>query len=263
MDTIISAVIYVTAIGGICAIVLSVASRLMYIKVDDRIEKLQACLPGVNCGACGYPGCSGYAIAILSGEAKINLCTPGGITVLEQISTILGVKSDGFEKKIAVVSCNGDKSSQKKKMEYIGINSCEAAKPLFGGENSCVYGCLGYGDCQKICPAQAICMEKDLARIITNNCTGCGLCVKVCPKSLISIINASAPVLITCINTEKGAVTRKKCTGGCIGCGKCVRECPVTAIVMQDNLAKIDYKKCNGCGHCADICTTKCIHKLF
>ena len=262
MSVIITAVVSVTIIGLICAIILNVASQLMYVNVDVRVTQLLEVLPGTNCGVCGYPGCSGYATALISGEdVKANLCTPGGVNVLSQISAILGVEAGSIDKKIAIVSCTGDQKARQKKMDYFGIKTCEAAKPLFGGENACAYGCLGYGDCEKACPSDAICMEDGLARIITELCTGCTLCVKKCPNKLISIEKADLPVFIACKSLDKGAVTRKKCTSGCIACTKCVKECPEAAISMADNLAVIDYNKCTGCNKCVEVCMTKCILK--
>jgi len=233
----------------------------MYVKVDERTARLIEIMPGVNCGVCGYPGCSGYAAALLDG-AEINLCTPGGAELLSKISAILGVETGSIEQKTAIVSCNGDCNAQQKKMEYKGIKSCEAAKHFYGGENACAFGCLGYGDCQTACPGSAICMEGNLAHIVKNLCTGCGLCVKACPNKLISITKADIPVFIACKNIEKGAVVRKKCTSGCIACTKCVKECPEGAITIMENLAVIDYSKCSGCGKCIDVCITKCILKL-
>ena len=260
MNPIIIAVISVTAVGAICATMLCVVSKFMHVKVDERVAQLQEILPGVNCGACGYPGCSGYAVAVLSGKGvKINLCTPGGPDVLAQISAILGVEAESMVPKMAIVNCLGDFEAQQKKMDYKGLQSCQAAKQLFGGESSCAFGCLGYGDCQIVCPSNAICMEDSLARIKVDRCTGCGICVKACPNNLISMEVASAPVFVLCNNIEKGAVVRKKCSKGCIACGKCVRECPEGAIVMTDNLARIDYEKCTGCGHCVGACIAKCI----
>jgi Na+-translocating ferredoxin:NAD+ oxidoreductase RNF subunit RnfB len=230
--------------------------------VDERIAQIQAALPGSNCGACGFAGCSGYAVALASGkDVKTNLCTPGGTGVSEDVSAILGVKAESVAMKYAVVHCQG--AAQLKKMEYKGVQSCEAARQLFGGEGACVFGCLGYGDCQIVCPSNAVCMENGIAQINTKLCTGCGICVKACPNNLISIVNAGLAVFVLCKNIEKGAATRKKCSIGCIGCAKCVRECPQEAIVVEENLAKIDYAKCSasneGCGHCAEICVVKCI----
>ncbi|MCL2719877.1 MAG: RnfABCDGE type electron transport complex subunit B [Treponema sp.] len=259
MNLIIIAVISVTAIGIICAIILNVASQLMYVKVDIKVTQLIDVMPGANCGACGYPGCEGFAIALAAGEAKANLCTPGGSSVLEKISAILGVEADEIEQKIAFVYCCGDCNSRQKKMEYLGIQSCDAAKRLYGGENSCAFGCLGYGDCKVLCPSDAICMENGLAHIIKENCTGCGLCIKACPNKLISIEKASIPVIVACKNIEKGAVVRKKCSNGCIACTKCVKDCCQGAIIIEDNLAKIDYTKCDGCRKCVEVCMTKCL----
>jgi len=232
----------------------------MYVKVDERIANLQESLPGVNCGACGYPGCAGYAAALLSGECKkTNLCTPGGPDVVLKISAILGVTAEALEQKAAVVHCNGDFNAQQKKMNYFGIQSCAAAKQLFGGESSCAFGCLSYGDCQIACPSNAICMTSGLARVTPGLCTGCSLCVKACPNNLIIMMDSRVPIIIACKNIEKGAVTRKKCSSGCIACGKCVRECPQTAITLENNLAVINYDKCNGCGNCIKTCATRCI----
>jgi Na+-translocating ferredoxin:NAD+ oxidoreductase RNF subunit RnfB len=259
MNTILIAIASITAIGAVCAVILAAASKIMHVKIDERISSLAEILPGANCGACGYPGCSGYAEAIVSSGAKTNLCTPGGPSVLEKISSILGVETESIKKKTAVVHCIGSDNLRIKKLEYRGVQSCAAAKQLFGGHTACTFGCLGYGDCQSACPSNAICIDNRLARVISSLCTGCGLCVKTCPNKLIKIENADIPVVIACNNIEKGVVTRKKCKTGCIACGKCVRECPDKALVIEDNHAKIDYTKCSGCGHCVEVCVSKCI----
>ena len=259
---IVIAVVSVTIIGVICSCILSVASKLMYVKIDERIVLLTEIMPGANCGACGYPGCSAYASALAAGETKSNLCTPGGASLLEKISGILGVEAGSIERKIALVNCCGDCGSVQKKMEYRGLQSCEAAKQLYAGENACAFGCLGYGDCKIVCPSGAICVEDNLARIIKELCTGCGLCVKACPNDLISIHNADIKVHVACKNIEKGAVTRKKCSSGCIACTKCVKDCPEGAVTMIDNLAVIDYSKCTGGGKCTEVCITKCFKKV-
>ena len=259
MSVIITAIISVTVIGAICAILLNVASQLMYVKVDLRVAQLNDIMPGANCGACGYPGCEGFSVALAAGEAKANLCTPGGPELLVKISEILGIETGSIEAKIAVIRCLGSDDAQQKKMDYKGLQSCAGANQLYGGQCACGFGCLGYGDCKIVCPSDAICMESGLAHIIKNLCTGCGLCVKACPNKLITMESAEIPVLVACINTEKGAVVRKKCKYGCIACTKCVKECPDGAITMADNLAVIDYAKCSGCGKCVDVCMTKCI----
>jgi len=260
MDTIFIAIVSVTVIGIVCAAILSMASKVMHVEVDERVAQIRDVLPGVNCGACGYPGCSGFAAALVADAGiKVSLCTPAGPEVVEKVSAILGVDAVAAQPKVAIVQCLGDCAVQKKKFDYKGVQTCQGSKMLFGGEGACAFGCVGYGDCALACPSDAICMESGLARISTPLCTGCGLCVKACPSNLISMVSADICVCVACQNTEKGAVVRKKCSAGCIACRKCVKECPEQAIVMENNLAVIDQEKCSCCGHCAEICMTKCI----
>ena len=260
MNGIIVAISSVTVIAAACAALLCIASKVMYVKVDERIEKIQEALPGSNCGACGFPGCSGYAEALVTGEGvKSNLCPPGGADAIKRISEILGVEAEAAVRLVAVVHCGGDSAAQNKKMCYTGIQTCYAAKQVFCGESACAYGCLGYGDCKIVCPENAICMENGLARINRNLCTGCGICVKACPNKIIAIESGDRKTVIACSNIEKAAAARKRCTKCCFGCGKCMRECPEKAIVIENNLAKIDNEKCTDCGHCAETCPTKCV----
>lgn len=69
-------ILAVTVIGLICAVGLAVASSVMAVKEDTRFTEIRACLPGANCGACGYTGCDGYAKALLEPRTKTNLCVP-------------------------------------------------------------------------------------------------------------------------------------------------------------------------------------------
>ena len=260
MDTIGIAVISVTVIGIVCAVVLVIASTVMAVKVDERAAAIRACLPGANCGACGFSGCDGYAAALTAGDVGINLCTPGGGDVAKQIGDILGTGPDtGVASRTAVVHCMGGLEIRRDKMDYEGIKSCSAAKLMFGGQAACTFGCIGYGDCAAICPSGAICIENGLARIDTRRCSGCGLCAKNCPNGVISIEDESIAVAVLCRNTEKGAQVKDKCGKGCIGCMKCVKECPDGAITVTDFLAGIDYSKCSGCGKCAEVCVKGCI----
>jgi len=260
MSAILLAVTSVTIIGMVCAVALAVASKVMAVATDEREELILACLPGANCGACGFSGCAGYARALASGdEAKNNLCAPGGAGAAKGISAVLGVDADDAPRMVAVIRCGRDRVNAGKKMDYKGIPSCAAAKLLYGGELACAFACLSFGDCLSVCPSGAICMENGLARINPNLCSGCGLCAKACPNQVIAIVESGRKAVVACGNIEKGALVRRKCEAGCIACGLCVRECPRGAIVLKDNLAVIDYKKCANCGHCADVCAVKCV----
>lgn len=264
MNTILLAIVSVTVIGLLCGIVLSVLSKLMEIKEDPRITKIRECLPGANCGACGYAGCDGYSKALVEDiekGIKTNLCIPGGETASKLICSILEIEEETFVAKVAFACCSGTNDMTGPKMDYEGIQSCKAALLLFGGKGTCTYGCLGYGDCASVCPEKAICVDNGIAQIDSRKCIGCGICVKMCPNHVISIIPCDAKVLVTCRNKEKGVITRQKCHRGCIGCFKCQKVCPVGAITVIDNLASIDYDLCIGCGLCADNCVTGSIIK--
>jgi len=260
MNTIIIAIISLSVIGLACAALITVASKMMFVKVDVRVEKLRNCLPGANCGACGYSGCEGYAEALARGEVASNLCPPGGTDVYNQINSILGVDgAEGLARKTAVVQCLGDSDTMVNKMEYVGMDTCFAVSQLFGGQGACTFGCIGFGDCAGVCPSNAICIEKGLARIDPRRCSGCGVCVKVCPPNVITVVIEPMYVAVMCKNTEKGAKLKDKCSKGCIGCMKCERECPSKAITVEESLAVIDHTRCDGCKICVDVCIKKCI----
>jgi len=260
MSGIISALWVLAVVGAICAVLLILASKYMKVPVDEKFPKIRECLPGANCGACGYAGCDGYANALAAGdETKINKCIPGADGVAQQLSEILGLEFEDVVEMVAFSGCRGTCDNTKKKANYEGIESCKAAKLIYGGPGDCIYGCLGLGDCAKVCPNEAITIVNGIAMVNSALCTGCGLCARTCPNHVIYLIPDVVKVAVTCRNEEKGAATRKRCSHGCIGCHKCEKECPVQAVKIVNNLAVIDYDVCTGCGHCAEICTTGCI----
>ena len=259
MDTIVLAVGSVTVLGLLCAVMLAVASKVMAVEVDERVTGVRELLPGANCGACGYSGCDGYAQALVDEEVMTNLCTPGGDKTSKEISALLGLEAADVIESFAVVFCTGDNAATQNRMDYSGIMTCAAAKQLYGGQGSCLFGCLGFGDCAAVCPMDAVCIENGLARIDRRRCNGCRLCTMACPNNVILMDYSESTAAVLCMNTEKGAVVRKKCTSGCIGCMRCVKSCPSEAIAMKENLAVVDQSKCTGCGLCTEVCNPKCI----
>ncbi len=106
MNEIYYAIIAVSVIGVICAVLLAVASKVMAVKEDERFPAIRACLPGANCGACGYAGCDGYAKALVEDEnVKTNLCIPGADAVSRQLSELLGVGFEDVVEQVAVIKC--------------------------------------------------------------------------------------------------------------------------------------------------------------
>ena len=251
-------------IALICAIILTLSASFFGVKENEKVLAVRDCLPGANCGACGFSGCDGYAKALGEGQTdNPSLCTPGGADVAAQLSEIMGLAAGDVDAKVAYVACNGACKPEERKYVYDGIKTCSAAKlGGYAGDRDCTYACLGYGDCVAVCPENAIVInpEKGIAEIDPQKCIGCGLCAKACPNSVIHIVSEKSRVLVKCSSHDKGAVTRKNCTVGCIGCMKCQKTCPEGAIKVENNLATIDYDKCTGCGACHDVCPVKCIH---
>jgi Na+-translocating ferredoxin:NAD+ oxidoreductase RNF subunit RnfB len=250
----------VVAIGFICGTILAVASKVMAVEEDARFPIVRDCLPGANCGACGYAGCNEYTNALLSGEeTRINLCIPGADAAARKLSEALDVPFQDVVEQVAVSCCRGCSDATSDKMDYQGMETCAAAKLLFGGKASCVYGCIGLGDCVHACPEGAIRIEDNLAVVNTSMCVGCTKCTQVCPNGLLQMVPDTARFVVHCKSIRKGAEVRHTCTNGCIGCKKCEKACPSDAIKVIDNLARIDYSKCTHCGSCVEVCPQKCI----
>lgn len=249
-------ILAVTVIGLICAVGLAVASSVMAVKEDTRFTEIRECLPGANCGACGYTGCDGYAKALLEPGTKTNLCVPGADAVAAQIAALLGVAAEDVVEKIAVVQCAGTCEATSVKADYRGIPSCAAAKLFYGGNGSCIFGCMGFGDCVKACPQGAISMQDGIACVNHTACIGCGICAQTCPQKIIEIVPDIIRTEVLCSSYHNGPYTKKVCSSGCIGCHKCEKTCPQGAITVDNFLARIDWNKCTACGACASVCPT-------
>ena len=213
------------------------------------------CLPGANCGGCGYAGCSAAANAIIEGKASVSCCPVGGAEAAEQIAAIMGVEAAAGEREIAHVICNGG-TAAKKKYEYIGVQDCLGAMKVAGnGPLECAYGCLGFGSCVKACTFDAITLgENGIPVIDPDKCTDCMQCAAACPRHIIVSVPVSKKVFVECANKQKGAAAAKVCANACIGCGLCVKECKFDAIHVVDNVAVIDYAKCKNCKVCTKVC---------
>ena len=100
-------------LGLVFGLVLAAASKVFYVETDPRLEKLVECLPGANCGGCGYAGCGGYAEAVLSGEAEIGKCNAGGNECSQAMAEIMGVQAVEVTRRVALVRCSGAKTYDK------------------------------------------------------------------------------------------------------------------------------------------------------
>ena len=91
MEAIMMPVAVLGITGVLMGLFLAYASKKFEVEVDPKVEAILAILPGANCGACGFPGCAGYASGVALEGAKMTLCAPGGPKVIEKIGEIMGV----------------------------------------------------------------------------------------------------------------------------------------------------------------------------
>ena len=266
MNTIIISLAVLGGIGCLAAIILYVVAQTFKVNEDPRIDRIEAVLPGANCGGCGKPGCRGFAEAcVKAGNLEGLRCPVGGDATMSQVGAILGIEVAAGEALVAVVRCNGSCANRPKTSQYNGTRSCIIMHNLYAGETGCRYGCLGCGDCVAACQFGAIHMnpETGLPEVDDDKCTACGACAKACPKNIIELRKKGPKnrrIFVSCVNKDKGGVARKACKAACIGCGKCVKECAFDAIVVENNVAYIDYTKCRLCRKCEAACPTGAIH---
>ena len=262
MITILSAFISITLLGAFLGLGLAIAGKYLAVKKDEKTYRLERSLPGVNCGGCGYPGCSQYAEAIAEGKVKeLTLCSPGGPDAAAKIAEIMGVTVDlSQEKKVAQVHCSGTKEAVTYAFEYNGIPDCNAAYSMYQGNKLCKYGCLRFGSCISVCPSDAISYNSQgLVRVNESKCISCAKCVAVCPVGVIKMIPVSADYIVSCNSKDKGAATKKACKVGCIGCKMCEKKSPEGGFKIENFLASIDYSVKGERASAAEACPSKCI----
>jgi Na+-translocating ferredoxin:NAD+ oxidoreductase RNF subunit RnfB len=267
-ETILFAVITLSGIGVLAAVILYFIAQKFKVVEDPRIDIISELLPGANCGGCGQAGCRALAESIVkAGDISSLKCPVAGNDGMKAIASVLGLEAVETEPMIAVVRCNGSHSNAPKKVEYQGATSCSFANSLSAGETGCPNGCLGNGDCVRSCKFDAIVMDEitGLPVVLDDKCVACGACVTACPRSIIELRikgKKDRRIFVSCINKEKGAIARKNCIVACIGCGKCVKECKYDAITLENNLAYIDAAKCKLCRKCVEVCPTGSIWEL-
>ena len=262
MDTqaIIFAIVSIGGLGIIFGAILGFASKIFAVDEDPRVGMVQECLPGANCGGCGYPGCGGLAAAIVAGKAPVNSCAPGGAKAAAAIAEVMGVAAEETEPMVAFVKCGGTCDKAQNKYEYDGIDDCIMASQLAGASSkACAYGCMGLGSCVKVCKFDAIKIENGVAVVNPDLCVACGKCISTCPKKIIDLVPKKKKVKVQCSSKDMGKAVMSVCSAGCIGCKICEKTCKFDAIHVIDNIAVNDYDKCKNCSMCANKCPKKVI----
>lgn len=268
--TVFISAITMTGLSLLFATLLGFAHTKLKVEEDPKVERVEEALPGIDCGACGYPGCHQCAVNITKGNASPDSCVPGGDEVAEKVAEIMGMEigSEPGKKRIAVVHCGATEEFKKVTGSYEGVESCRAIELTTGGDIKCEYGCLGYGDCEEACPFDAIHVKDGLPEVDPDKCTGCGVCVETCPRDIITVeeINLDGQfVAVACNSPDDGVTIRQKCEVGCVACGLCEKLGPEGTFEVDNNLSHVHYDEIDGKADfetAIDKCPVDCIVEL-
>lgn len=192
-------------------------------RAEPSTLRLEAMLPGYDCGLCGSRECRSYAVAIDTENADPGLCLPGGDR-LESLLRAALAEREGDTRGAplrAVVRCGGRSGLSFAEFHYSGRKDCSSAALLYGGPKLCKSGCLGLGSCVAACPNGAIRVISGLAVVDPATCTGCGECLKKCPVGVISLVPRSQAWYVACSSKTSPSLRSDECSAACTACGEC------------------------------------------
>lgn len=231
-------------VGLVFAILIALAYRKLRVYEDPRIDAVTAMLPGANCGACGQPGCRGFAELVVAGRIKPAACNVINGEGAAAIASFLGVDAGEGNKRVARVLCAGGSDVAAWQADYRGLATCGSAAAVAGGGKACAWGCLGFGDCAVACKFGAIGMnEVGLPVVDVAACTACGDCVSACPKGLFEIIPLDQKLLVQCRSMIEGDGALASCSVACTACGKCVMDAAPGLVTIERGAARVHYEQ--------------------
>lgn len=171
-------------------------------------------------------------------------------TCNEEVSGIMKIAQESADKclpdnkgrKVAKIACLAAGTSSEIEYIFDGADDCYTLFHHFSGDKKCKFGCIGYGDCKKVCPVNAIKTDSQGRLWIDSGiCSGCGECVSVCPTKVIKLVPLNGGYFVACSNHEEEQFVHEECKWGCTGCGICERFSSTGAIKVKDNLAVVSY----------------------
>ncbi len=155
------AVLTLALIALLAGLALSYASGKLPASDVKLVEQVNELLPQTQCAQCGYPGCRGYAQAIINDGAEINLCPPGGDDTVSRLADLLG-------------------------KEPLPLSDAPPAGRSVASVDEAL--CIGCTHCRNACPVDAIVgAHQFMHTVIETECTGCELCIAPCPVDCISL----------------------------------------------------------------------------
>jgi len=231
-------------IGVLLAAVLAYADRKLFVYEDPRIDAVEALLPKANCGACGCVGCRSFAEKAVQGLIAPGKCTVNSAEGVAAVAALLQIDPGTEEKRVARLACAGGPHVARHVAQYVGVQTCRAAALVNGGSKGCSWGCLGLGDCERVCSFNAIQMNSHSLPVVNESlCTACSDCVDVCPKQLFSLHPVSHRLWVACRSHAEGQLAEADCEVACTACGRCVADAPPSLIQVVNNLATVDYAR--------------------
>lgn len=239
--TILLAAALMLALALLFTITLGVAKVRLHVDVDPRIERIEAVLPGANCGGCGAAGCSSFARSVVEGKLATDGCPVGGADMAAMVAEIMGLEFTAGHPVRPVVRCQARQQDRLLRADYKSIGTCAEAN-VVGGLQACTSGCLGFGDCFTACRYDAIKMVDGLPIIDYEKCTNCGACSTACPRNIIDRVPFSSDTMfaVACSNRDPGRAMKTICKVGCIACGACAKAAG-EIFEVRDNLAELNY----------------------